>query len=534
MARRDLLLVDARGTGLSGALDCPAFRRTVDRLRLTAPGAARSKIGRAARLLRHARGGRRPRRRARRAERSTRSTCTATPTGPTSGRRSRSATATGCARWCSTAPTRCPAPIPRSATSRRRRGAAWRSCASKANPGCVEDPRAALTRVGGPRDPGRSPPAARGRNTDGKLIPVYDWPDLAGHGGAVGLRLASRSTATCPARCARSSTATGRRCCGWWPRRRWTPPASSPVRGFSDPLYLAVTCHDYPQLWLPRAVRRAPKQARRALAAQPPERFAPFTAAAWTSLDYEGASACLRGPAPRAASLRCRPARPTRPCRRSCSTASSTTSPTTPRRARRRVAVPARDVRGDREHRPHLGDQRPRRLRGAARPPFIPTLDAATPAARPGSPSSAASRASRAGGGQRGRRTRARRAQPAGAARGRRGGAHGRRRDPALGGQQRRRQPRAARRPLELHAATSVVAVPLPPRPLRARRRRQRHRHLAARGRRRGRAPAAARAAGGCALAGARSARCHRHARRHAARPASARGDARPVTGLRA
>src|SRR4051812_39346563 len=29
MARRDLLLVDQRGTGLSGALDCPAFRRTV-------------------------------------------------------------------------------------------------------------------------------------------------------------------------------------------------------------------------------------------------------------------------------------------------------------------------------------------------------------------------------------------------------------------------------------------------------------------------------------------------------------------------
>ncbi|HEX5622640.1 MAG TPA: alpha/beta fold hydrolase, partial [Solirubrobacteraceae bacterium] len=29
MERRDLLLVDLRGTGLSGALDCPAFRRTV-------------------------------------------------------------------------------------------------------------------------------------------------------------------------------------------------------------------------------------------------------------------------------------------------------------------------------------------------------------------------------------------------------------------------------------------------------------------------------------------------------------------------
>ena len=75
---------------------------------------------------------------------------------------------------------------------------------------------------------------------------------------------------------------------------------ASPVRGFSEALYLAVTCHDYPQLWdpaAPFAERRA--QYERAIAAQPPERFAPISPAVWTSLDYEGALACLRWPGAR-------------------------------------------------------------------------------------------------------------------------------------------------------------------------------------------------------------------------------------------
>ena len=45
-ARRDLLLVDLRGTGLSGALDCPALRRTVATT-CAAPGAARASSARA-------------------------------------------------------------------------------------------------------------------------------------------------------------------------------------------------------------------------------------------------------------------------------------------------------------------------------------------------------------------------------------------------------------------------------------------------------------------------------------------------------
>jgi pimeloyl-ACP methyl ester carboxylesterase len=77
-------------------------------------------------------------------------------------------------------------------------------------------------------------------------------------------------------------------------------PESSPVRSFSEALYLAVTCHDYPQMWdpaAPFATRR--RQLAAARAALPAAQFAPFTGSEWTSLGYEGATACLRWPAPR-------------------------------------------------------------------------------------------------------------------------------------------------------------------------------------------------------------------------------------------
>lgn len=68
---------------------------------------------------------------------------------------------------------------------------------------------------------------------------------------------------------------------------------------FSDPLYLAVTCHDYPQLWSPDTpiARRAEEAAAR-LGNYPPGTFTPFTAKAWTSYPYEGPLACLRWPSP--------------------------------------------------------------------------------------------------------------------------------------------------------------------------------------------------------------------------------------------
>lgn len=68
---------------------------------------------------------------------------------------------------------------------------------------------------------------------------------------------------------------------------------------FSDPLYLAVTCHDYPQLWSPDTpiAKRAEEVAAR-LGGYPLGTFTPFTAESWTSYPYEGPLACLRWPSP--------------------------------------------------------------------------------------------------------------------------------------------------------------------------------------------------------------------------------------------
>jgi pimeloyl-ACP methyl ester carboxylesterase len=71
------------------------------------------------------------------------------------------------------------------------------------------------------------------------------------------------------------------------------PPASS------EALYLAVTCHDYPQLWNPATpieARQAEIDAR--LAAYPAGTFEPFTGAEWTGTDYEGWLACREWPSP--------------------------------------------------------------------------------------------------------------------------------------------------------------------------------------------------------------------------------------------
>jgi pimeloyl-ACP methyl ester carboxylesterase len=68
-------------------------------------------------------------------------------------------------------------------------------------------------------------------------------------------------------------------------------------RFWSESLYLAVICHDYPELWRPSTpVAARPAQVRARLAAYPRGAFAPFSAAAWTGTDYEGALACLRWP----------------------------------------------------------------------------------------------------------------------------------------------------------------------------------------------------------------------------------------------
>ncbi|HYM64387.1 MAG TPA: alpha/beta hydrolase [Gaiellaceae bacterium] len=67
----------------------------------------------------------------------------------------------------------------------------------------------------------------------------------------------------------------------------------------SEALYLAVICHDYPQLWdsaSPLEQRRA--EARSRIAAYPAGTFSPFTPSAWTGTDYEGVFACVRWPGP--------------------------------------------------------------------------------------------------------------------------------------------------------------------------------------------------------------------------------------------
>ena len=70
-------------------------------------------------------------------------------------------------------------------------------------------------------------------------------------------------------------------------------------RLYSESLYLAVICHDYPELWSPATpISQRPAEVRSALAAYPAGTFAPFSAAAWTGTDFEGALACLRWPSP--------------------------------------------------------------------------------------------------------------------------------------------------------------------------------------------------------------------------------------------
>ena len=66
---------------------------------------------------------------------------------------------------------------------------------------------------------------------------------------------------------------------------------------FTESLYLSVICHDYPELWpAGTPVWQREGFIRSALASYPPGTFAPFTAKEWTGLDYEGALACLNWP----------------------------------------------------------------------------------------------------------------------------------------------------------------------------------------------------------------------------------------------
>jgi hypothetical protein len=68
---------------------------------------------------------------------------------------------------------------------------------------------------------------------------------------------------------------------------------------FSESLYLAVTCHDYPQLWDPNTpIKDRSKEIDARLADYPDGAFTPFTGKAWTGTDYEGWLACREWPSP--------------------------------------------------------------------------------------------------------------------------------------------------------------------------------------------------------------------------------------------
>ncbi len=74
---------------------------------------------------------------------------------------------------------------------------------------------------------------------------------------------------------------------------------NGPARESSEALYLSVICHDYPQPWSPQT----PMADRLAVAlagvdSRPQSLFAPFTGRVWTGIDYEGAFACLDWPSP--------------------------------------------------------------------------------------------------------------------------------------------------------------------------------------------------------------------------------------------
>jgi pimeloyl-ACP methyl ester carboxylesterase len=295
-ARRDVLLVDLRGTGLSGALDCPALHRTVrDYVR---------RAGRCAREL----GPRRDLYDTHAATDDVAAVLDALRIGRVDlygdsygsyfgqvfaarhGDRLRSLVLDGAY------------PVPGTdpafgdlaeATQRALRLV----CARR--PGCAargEDPVAAVAELVA-RVRAR-PESGTGLDTEGRRVRVrLDEPSLAaliqsGYANVPMYRDLLAAT--------RSFEAGDRAPLLRLLAENKLDTSASAVRGFSEGLYLAVTCHDYPQLWDPAAApgdRRA--QLASAVAALPAERFAPIAPAVWTGLDYEGATACLNWPGPR-------------------------------------------------------------------------------------------------------------------------------------------------------------------------------------------------------------------------------------------
>ncbi len=291
-ARRDLLLVDLRGTGLSGALDCKTFRRTVKRY-VARAGRCAAEIG--------------PRRDyygTGNAVDDVAAVLDALEIAQVDVYGDSYGTYAGQA-FAARHPARLRSlvldgayPVPGTdptlgdlaeATQRALRLVCER------RPPCTEDPVAVLARL---NDRIRARPfTARGRNTEGELVRVrvdeYSFAALvqSGYGNVPMYRDVIAA--------ARAFEAGNRAPLLRLFAENKLDTTASAVRSYSEAAYLAVTCHDYPQMWnefASAAQRRG--QLAAAVAAQPPERFAPILPAVWTNLDYEGARACLNWPAP--------------------------------------------------------------------------------------------------------------------------------------------------------------------------------------------------------------------------------------------
>ena len=292
-ARRDLLLIDLRGTGLSGALDCKTFRRNVKRYIARAGQCAReigprrdfygtgdavedvAAVLDALRIAKVDLYG------------DSYGTYAAQAFAARHGDRLRSIVLDGAYPVPGTDPA-----LGDLAEATQR---ALRVVCEQMS-GCDEDPIAVLQRL---RDRLRARPlTARGLNTEGERVRVrLDEASLAAliQSGYVNFPMYRDIYGA-----ARSFEAGDRAPLLRLFAENKLDTTASPVRGFSEALYLAVSCHDYPQLWDPAAPFAARRdQYQHAIALQPPERFAPISPGVWTSLDYEGALACLRWPAPR-------------------------------------------------------------------------------------------------------------------------------------------------------------------------------------------------------------------------------------------
>ena len=448
-ARRELLLVDQRGTGLSGPLDCPAFAETVAGLHR-----ARRRLRRAARqpgrLLRHARGGRRPRRRPHRApDRPDRPVRRQLRLLPRAGVRRAAPDAAAEPR----ARRHLPAAGHRPGVRRPGRGDPARAAARLPAAAVVRRPR---------RGPGRRAPAPRpagphgtgvrhGHGRRGRAHPGHGRRDVARHRRPVGLRQ-HRDLARPPGRRARV--------------RAGRSPAAVPARGreHARPDRLAgpqLLRGPLPRGHLPRLpadVGSGGERRRAAAPARPRAGRAP-AGPVRALLPRRVDLGRVRGSDGVPGVARSAQARPARPAGRAVPGRADARPERRPGQhhgilgcARRRRALPALHVRRGPEQHPRDGARRPRRLRGPARRPLRRDarrrrheLRAADQGGADRRHVPAHRRGRHAGGAG------ARRREHAGAAARRRGRRRDRgRRAPALVDQLRRHEPRPARRALEL------------------------------------------------------------------------------------